>query len=95
MTSRLKRLSVASQILGGRPPGGDDLHTPEVAHPALEWAIALYLGVRLLVPVGLILFAGWGASPRRRIALIRAFLLAGTPRRRPPEAERSTETARE
>jgi hypothetical protein len=40
-----------------------------------EWIVGVYLALRVLVPVGLITFAAWHASPRRRIALVRAYLI--------------------
>jgi hypothetical protein len=58
-----------------------------------EWIVGVYLTLRVLVPVGLITFAAWHASPRRRIALVRAYLLAGIPSRRPPKTHRPRDRA--
>jgi hypothetical protein len=47
--------------------------------------ITSYLGVRLLLPVLLIVYAAHGATPAQRIALVRAYLLH-QPTSQPPAA---------
>jgi len=43
-----------------------------------------YMAARLLIPVLLILFAGQGATPEQRIALVRDHLAIGADRRHTP-----------